>query len=83
MKFPSDFAGPAVHETSATLRRRPHRGRIPLVRLSRSEVGPGFPGAPQTVATGRHRPRSTLPRLSLDRRVQRIIYFRQLTCAAL
>src|SRR3974377_1564348 len=36
-----------------------------LVREARVVVGPGVPGAPQTVATGRHWPRSTLCRVLL------------------
>src|SRR3974377_818279 len=36
-----------------------------LVREARVVVGPGVPGVPQTVATGRHWPRSTLCRVLL------------------
>jgi hypothetical protein len=37
--------------------------RLSLVPSTRSLVGPGVPGAPHPVATGRHWPRSTFPRV--------------------
>ena len=44
LKFPSDFAGPAVHETFATLRRRRHRGRYSLGAIKPDlKLDPGFP----------------------------------------
>jgi transposase len=43
LKFPSDFARPAVHETFATLRRRRHRGRYSLGAIKPDlKLDPGF-----------------------------------------
>src|SRR5215468_7259881 len=41
------------------------RSGIPWCTQARVLVGPGVPGAPQPVATGRHWPRSTIPRVLL------------------